>query len=325
MLLHLEDNMKILVTPTSFKKDGDSPALSRLRQFATDIVFNPFGRPLTEDELDTCLPDCAGLIAGLDFITEKALARAGKLRVISRYGVGYERVDVEAAHKKGIVVCNTPGANSQAVADHALALLLSVARRVPALDRDTKAGKWTRHTGVELYGKTCGILGLGAIGKAVAKRTQGFSMKVLAYDPFINLEYAKANDITAADFDTVIRNADVISLHLPLTEETRNVINGDVIQKMKKGVILINTARGGLIDDAAAEDALAAGQLGGLGLDAFAEEPPKRSPIFDLDNVVLTPHAASATVEATANMAAMAVDNLIAVLEGRECQFVVKG
>ncbi|MDR3334813.1 MAG: phosphoglycerate dehydrogenase [Treponema sp.] len=317
--------MKVLVTATSFKAEDNSPALQysldRLKTFADEIVFNPYGRPLVEDELAVLLPGCAGYIAGLDFVTKKALEAACTLRVISRYGVGYERVDIAAAHEKGIVVCNTPGANSQAVADLTFALILAVARKVPALDRDTKAGKWTRSIGIELYGKTIGILGLGAVGKAVARRAQGFSMKVLAYDPFINADYAQGIIITG--FDTVIQEADIICLHMPLTGETWGIISGNVMKRMKKGAILINTARGGLLDEAAACELLKAGHLGGLGLDTYEEEPPHASPLFELDNVVLTPHSASHTAEATANMASMAVDNLITVLSGQPCSYIV--
>ena len=181
-----------------------------------------------------------------------------------------------------------------------------------------------RSTGIELYGKTIGVLGLGAVGKGVAKRAQGFSMRVLAYDPYINKKYAEENNIEVADFETVIRTADVLCLHLPLTDETRYIISGDVMGRMKKGAIIINTARGGLIDEQAAYKHLKSGHLGGLGLDAYEEEPPKASPLFELDNVVLTPHTASHTAEATANMAAMAVQNLIDVLSGKPCPYIIQ-
>jgi D-3-phosphoglycerate dehydrogenase len=245
------------------------------------------------------------------------------LKVISRYGAGVDRVDLAAAKAKGIAVCNTPGANAQAVADLTMALILCAARKVPMLDRKTKEGQWVRSTGIELYGKTIGVLGLGAVGKGVAKRAQGFSMRVLAYDPYINKKYAEENNIEAADFETVIRAADVLCLHLPLTDETRYIISGDVMGRMKKGAIIINTARGGLIDEQAAYEHLKSGHLGGLGLDAYEEEPPKASPLFELDNVVLTPHTASHTAEATANMAAMAVQNLIDVLSGKPCPYII--
>ena len=315
--------MKILVTPTSFKPDSETPAMKKLKAFAGSLVFNPVGKPLSEDELIPLLEGCEGCIAGLDYYTPRVLESAKTLKVISRYGVGVDRVDLAAAKAQNIVVCNTPGANNQAVADLAFALLLSTARRVPVLDRKTKDGQWPRSTGTELYGKTIGIMGLGAIGKAVAKRAAGFSMNVIAYDPFINREYAQANGIVPADFDTVIREADFLSLHLPLTEETRHVISADVMRSMKKGAIIVNTARGGLIDEAAACQFLASGHLGGMGLDVYEEEPPQKSPLFELENVVLTPHTSAHTTEATEAMADMSVQNLIEVLSGKDCRNII--
>ena len=172
--------MKVLVTATSLKPDSKNPALEALGKFADEVAYNPHGRPLAEDELIPLLSGCDGFIAGLDFVTERVINSCGRLKVISRYGAGVDRVDIAAASARGVCVCNTPGANAQAVADLAFGLMLGVARRIPMLDRMTREGKWVRSTGAELYGKTIGILGLGAIGKAVARRAAGFSMKVLA-------------------------------------------------------------------------------------------------------------------------------------------------
>lgn len=315
--------MKILVTATSFTPDRPTAALTRLLEFADELVYNPYGRPLEDSELIPLLKGCTGYIAGLDFVTDKVIGACDGLKVISRYGAGVDRVDLKAAKSKGITVCNTPGANSQAVADLAMGLILSLARKLPMLDRKTKDGQWTRSTGIELYGKTIGILGLGAIGKAVAKRAQGFSMNVLAYDPFINLQYAEQNNIAAVTFDELIGSSDIISLHLPLTPETRHIINGEVILAMKEGALLVNTARGGLIDEDAVCGFLQSGRLGGLGLDAYEAEPPRKSPLFELDNVVLTPHTGSHTREAVENMAEMAVQNLIDVLSGKPCPYAL--
>jgi len=315
--------MKILVTPTSFKPDSDSPAMKKLKSFSGSLVFNPGAKPLTEDELIPLLDGCVGCIAGLDFFTAKVIENAKDLKVISRYGAGVDRVDLPAAKAKNVVVCNTPGANAQAVADLTFALLLCTARKVHILDRKTREGQWPRSNGTELYSKTIGILGLGAIGKAVAQRAAGFSMKVLAYDPYINKEYAAANRIIPADLAAIIREADFLSLNMPLTDETRHIISADVMKNMKKGAIIVNTARGGLIDEAAAYELLASGHLGGMGLDVFEEEPPQKTPLFDLENVVLTPHTSAHTTEATSAMADMSVQNLIDVLSGKNCQFTV--
>jgi D-3-phosphoglycerate dehydrogenase len=322
------DIMKILITPTSFRADNTGAEMEQLRRFVSEregeLVFNPSGKPLTEEELIPLVRDCEGYIAGLDFITKKVIDACNALKVISRYGAGVDRVDIEVARVKNIVVCNTPGANAQAVADLTLALILCVARKVPMLDRKTREGQWIRSTGVELYKKTIGILGLGAVGKAVARRAQGFSMRVLAYDPFIDKQYAAENKIEVSGFEELIKNADVICLHLPLTESTRYIISGEVMNRMKRGTILINTARGGLIDEQAAYERLKSGRLGGLGLDAYEEEPPKPSALFELDNVVLTPHTASHTAEAAAAMAAMSVQNLIDVLSGKACPYSIR-
>jgi D-3-phosphoglycerate dehydrogenase len=315
--------MKILVTPTSFRPDSGSLAMKKLQAFSGSLVFNPGGKPLSEDELIPLLEGCVGCIAGLDFYTAKVIESVQDLKVISRYGAGVDRVDLAAAKAKNVLVCNTPGANAEAVADLTFALLLCLVRKVPILDRKTKEGQWPRSNGTELYGKTIGILGLGAIGKAVTRRAFGFSMKVLAYDPFINREFAEEKGIVPVDFETLIREADFLSLHLPLTDETRNIISANVIQTMKKGSFIVNTARGGLIDENAAYEFLVSGHLGGMGLDVFEEEPPQKSPFFELDNVVLTPHTGAHTAEATEAMAEMSVQNLIDVLSGKDCPFVV--
>lgn len=314
--------MKVLVTATSFRADSTTPANEKLRRFADEIVYNPVGRPLNEDELAPLLQDCDGYIAGLDFVTAKAISEANRLKVISRYGAGVDRVDLEAAKARGVTVCNTPGANAQAVADLAFGLMLALARKIPLLDRKTKAGEWVRSTGMELYGKTLGILGLGAIGKGVAARAAGFHMRVTAYDPFINETYAKEHGIAAVSFEEAL-SADIISLHLPLTQETRHIIGRKEMESMKPGALLINTARGGLIDEEAACALLKSGHLGGLGLDAYEVEPPTASPLAEMEQVIMTPHTASHTLEATAAMADMSVQNLIDVLTGAPCPYRV--
>jgi len=316
--------MKILVTPTSFSRERAPAAWELLASFTTEIVVNPFGKPLAEKEILPLLEGVDGWIAGLDFITEDVIRQApASLKVISRYGVGVERVDLHAAVQHGIVVTNTPGVNADAVADLAMGLLLSVARRIPSLDRQVKAGGWPRTTGVELSGKTLGILGLGAIGKGVARRAQGFSMKVAAYDPWMDRGYAERNGIQPMTLDDILLCADVLSLHLPLNGQTANILDAERIGRLKPGVILINTARGGLMDEAALLAQLEAGRIGGLGLDAFAMEPPGENPLFRFENVVVTPHAGAHTFEAALNMAMLSVENAIAVLSGKDCLHII--
>ncbi len=320
--------MKILVTPTSFGKDKRSRARDQLDAFLAplngELVFNPYGRPLNPEELIPLLDEVDGYIAGLDHITAEVMKKApSSLKVISRYGAGYDRVDVAAAAEKRIVVTNTPGVNAQAVADLAFGLMLSVARRIPSLDGKVRRGEWPRTSGVELYGKTLGIVGLGAVGKGVAARAKGFSMKALAYDPYLDKAYAKENGIRACTFEQILQDSDFISLHIPLNEQTRGILNRESMQRMKFGAIVINTSRGGLIDEAAAYEALKTGKLGGLGLDAFEAEPPGYSPLFELENVVVTPHAGAHTAEAAENMGMLSVQNLIDVLSGKECRYSV--
>ena len=315
--------MKILVTPTSLQADSGSPALEELRAFSDDLVFNPSKKPMGEDELIEALQGCEGYVAGLDFITAKVFENCPDLKVISRYGVGYDRVDIEAAKKHGVIVTNTPGVNAEAVGELAFGLLLAVARKIPKLDQDTRAGGWMRSTGFECYGKKICILGLGAIGKVVARCAQGFGMSVSAYDPYINEAYCEENGIAVVGFEEGIKEADVISLHLPLMDSTRHILDKKAIDSMKQGAVIINASRGGLIDEEAAYEALKSGRLGGLGLDAFEEEPPKDSPLFEFDNVVVTPHTGAHTKEATINMASMSVRNLIEVFQTGDCRFIV--
>lgn len=316
--------MKILVTPTSFPRSDTSPAYRRLVEFNGEIVWNPYHRPLTADEIPILLQDVAGWIAGLDTIDASVLDKApAGLKVISRYGVGVERVDVRRAREQGIVVTNTPGTNAEAVADLAFGLMLAVARKIPLLDRQVRIGEWPRTSGIELFGKTIGIVGLGAIGKAVARRAAGFSMRMLAYDPWIDEGYCSANGILPMALDSLLAASDVVSLHLPLTAQTANLLDRERVFRMKPGSILINTARGGLVDEAALMDALRQERLGGVGLDAFLVEPPVDNRLLQFDNVVATPHAGAHTREAAEKMAFLAVDNLTAVLEGRPCAHIV--
>jgi D-3-phosphoglycerate dehydrogenase len=315
--------MKILITPASFKPDTVGPASERLRAFSSDLVFNPHARPLTEDELIPLLDGCDGCIAGLDPFTERVIESAGALKVISRYGTGVDNVDLAAARAKNVVVCKTPGVNARAVAELVFGLLLCLARQVPMLDRKTREGQWVRSIGIELHEKTFGILGLGAVGKIASRLAAGFSMKVLACDPEMDTDFVKANGIIPVSFEELIRESDFLSLHLPLTEKTRCIICADVMRNMKRGAVIINTARGGLLDEAAAYDLLKSGHLGGLGLDVYEKEPPVNSPLFELPNVVFTPHTAARTAESATAMAELSVNNLIDVLSGKECSNIV--
>ncbi|MDO4274009.1 MAG: phosphoglycerate dehydrogenase [Eubacteriales bacterium] len=315
--------MKILVTPTSLQPGKNEAALAPLRSFADELVFNPTGHPLTEDELIPLLEGCDGFIAGLDTITDKVISSCPTLKVISRYGAGYDRVDIQAAKECGVAVTNTPGVNAQAVGELAFGLILAAARKIPYLNTKTREGEWVRSSGMELKGKTLGILGLGAIGKVVAQCAQGFGMKVIAYDPYINKAYCAEHEIENVSFQELMSRSHVVSLHLPLLDSTRHLIDKEAIDRLPDGAIIVNASRGGIIDEDAAYEALRSGKLSGLGLDAFEVEPPVDSRLLTLDNVISTPHTGAHTKEATENMANAAVKNLIDLLSGKDCPYIV--
>jgi D-3-phosphoglycerate dehydrogenase len=222
-----------------------------------------------------------------------------------------------------IKVTNTPGVNADAVADLTLGLMLSIARKIPQYDASVKAGKWGRYVGFGLNGKTLGIVGMGAIGKKVAKRALGFDMNILAYDPFFDDEFAQKNGIVKASIEEILQNSDFVTLHMPVTNETKNLINEESLKKMKKTAYLINAARGPLIDENALYNALNNNQIAGAALDVFETEPLYESPLFALDNIVVQPHLGGHTVEASFMMGKLAIDNTVAVLKGENCRFVV--
>lgn len=314
--------MKLLVTPTSFLKPANADAKVKLEAFADNIVYNDLGTPLQGDELLSRLDGVDGYIAGLDYITADVVKQMpSSLKVISRYGAGVDRVDIAACKERGIIVTNTPGANATAVCEMAFGLMLCAARNIPALHKAVEAGEWPRANGMELSGKTLGIVGLGAIGKRLALRAKAFEMDVIAFDPYFDEAFGKQQGVTRVELDDLFKAADVVSLHVPLSDATRHMASAERIKSMKQGGILINTARGGLIDEEAAADAVKSGHLRGLGLDAFEQEPLVDSPLKGLPGVVFTPHAAGHTAQAISRMGMMAVDNAIQVLSGQKCPY----
>ena len=238
-------------------------------------------------------------------MTAKLLAAAERLKVIGRAGIGVDNIDIAAATARGIVVMNTPFGNSITTAEHAIAMMFALARQIPQANASTQAGKWekSRFMGVELAGKTLGIIGCGNIGSIVADRAQGLRMKVIAYDPFLSPERAEELGVTKVDLDELFARADFISLHTPLTEKTRHIIDADALARMKPGARLINCARGGLVDEAALRTALDDGHVAGAALDVFAEEPARDNPLFGHPNLIATPHLGASTTEAQVNVA----------------------
>jgi D-3-phosphoglycerate dehydrogenase / 2-oxoglutarate reductase len=268
---------------------------------------------LDKDQLAAIIGDYDGLaIRSATKVTAKLLSRADKLRVIGRAGIGVDNVDVPAATAKGIIVMNTPFGNSITTAEHAISLMLALARQIPAADISTQAGKWekNRFMGVEITGKTLGIIGCGNIGSIVADRALGLKMKVIAFDPYLSPERAVDIGVEKVELDELLRRSDFITLHTPLTEKTRNIIDGHALGITKRGVRIINCARGGLVNEAAVRDALDAGHVAGAAFDVFSTEPATENPLFGHPNVVCTPHLGAATTEAQENVALQVAEQM---------------
>ena len=309
---------RVLVTPRSFGRH-DPQLKTELEAAVGEVVYNPYGRSLTSFEVRELLADCDGYIAGLDVVDRAALESADRLRVIARYGVGVDRIDLETAREKGIVVTNTPGANSASVAELTIGLMLSLARMIPLANQQTKAGKGARMEGVSLEGKVVGLLGLGAIGKRVARRLQGFECTVLTYDPAVDAGTAQEVGAKLCPQEEVIALSDFLSLHVPLLPETRGMVDASFLERMKPGAFFVNTARGGLVDEAALLAALQSGHLGGAALDAFAQEPPAAdNPLFALSQVIATPHMGAHADGAINAMGWGALRDCLAVLRAGE-------
>ncbi len=245
-------------------------------------------------------------------VTPKVLEAARKLRVIGRAGIGVDNVDVPAASQRGIIVMNTPFGNSITTAEHAIAMMFAVARQLPAADLSTQAGKWekNRFMGVEITAKTLGVIGCGNIGSIVAERAIGLRMRVIAFDPFLSEERAVQMGVEKVELDELFRRSDFITLHTPLTEKTKNIIDASALAKMKDGVRIINCARGGLVDEDALAEAIKAGKVAGAGVDVFVVEPAEASPLFGLPNVVCTPHLGASTTEAQENVALQVAEQM---------------
>jgi D-3-phosphoglycerate dehydrogenase len=277
-----------------------------------DVTFEPaLGKD--KEKLEQAIADYDGLaIRSATKVTEKVLAAAKKLRVIGRAGIGVDNVDVKAATGKGVIVMNTPFGNSITTAEHALSLLLALARQIPEADRSTQAGKWekSRFMGVEITGKTLGVIGCGNIGAIVADRAIGLKMKVIAYDPFLEPERAVRLGVEKVELDQLLARADFITLHTPLTDKTRNILDAAALAKTKKGVRIVNCARGGLLDERALAAALKSGHVAGAALDVFEVEPAKENILFGLPNVISTPHLGASTSEAQENVALQVAEQM---------------
>jgi len=267
----------------------------------------------TKDELIAIIGEYDGLaIRSATKVTKEVLDAATNLKVVGRAGIGVDNVDIPAASAKGVVVMNTPFGNSITTAEHAIALMFALARQLPEADLSTQAGKWekNRFMGVELTSKTLGLIGAGNIGSIVADRAHGLRMKVIAFDPFLSPERAVELGVEKVDLDDLLARADFITLHTPLTDQTRNILSRDNLLRTKKGVRIINCARGGLIDEAALKEGLDSGHIAGAALDVFVEEPAKASPLFGTPNFISTPHLGASTTEAQVNVAIQVAEQM---------------
>ena len=287
-------------------------AVQIFRDRGIDVDFQPdLGKD--KEKLAEVIGQYDGLaIRSATKVTPKILEAADNLKVIGRAGIGTDNVDKEAASKKGVIVMNTPFGNMITTAEHAIAMMFAVARQIPEASASTQAGKWekSRFMGVELTGKTLGVIGAGNIGGIVCARALGLKMKVLAYDPFLGQDKADKMGVEKVELDDLLARSDFITLHVPLTDQTRNILSADALAKTKKGVRIINCARGGLVDEAALAELLQSGHVAGAAFDVFAEEPARENPLFNLPNVVCTPHLGAATTEAQENVALQVAEQM---------------
>lgn len=314
---------ELLVTPTSFSR-YDYNLAKELENTVGSVIYNNTGKPLSERELIPLVADIDGFIAGLDDITSNVIKAAKNLRVIARYGTGVDRVDLKAAKEAGIYVTNTPGANSVSVAELAIGFAITAARNILEGNNGIKKGTWPRLSGTTLSGKTFGIIGLGSIGKEVAKRLRAFGLKLIAYDIFFDKEFLKEYRIEPVDLKSLFSKSDFISLHIPVSDDTVNIINRESLARMKKGSILINTARGELVDEDALYESLVSGHLKAAALDAFKKEPPDEdNKLLSLSQVITTPHIGAATDNASDEMTKISIDECLAVLSGKKPKYIV--
>ena len=299
------------MTPRVLIADSLSPAaleIFRHRGVEADVKVG-----LSKDELVAIIGDYDGLaVRSATKATKEVLAAAKRLKVIGRAGIGVDNIDVPAATAAGVVVMNTPFGNSITTAEHAVAMMFALARQLPAADVSTQAGKWekNRFMGVELYAKTLGLIGAGNIGSIVADRANGLKMKVIAYDPFLAPERAVEIGIEKVELPELLARADVITLHTPLTDKTRNILSAEALAQTKKGVLIVNCARGGLVDEAALRQGLEDGHIGGAAFDVFVEEPAKENVLFGAPNFIATPHLGASTSEAQENVALQVAEQM---------------
>ena len=313
----------LLVTANAFRESGES-AERPVYEAGGEILYPPRMGPLPAEELIPYLQQADGVVAAGDPYTAAVLSACPRLRTLVRWGTGYDTVDVAACTELGIVACNTPGLVVQAVADYVIGAMLSLARRLPYQIGSMREGGWEEVRGVELYRKTVGLIGFGAIGKSVARRAAGFDCRLLAFDPFLDPETIRAHGAEPVDLPTLFSDADFVSLHASLTPETRGMVSAELLRRMKPNAYFINAARGPLVDEDALVRALQERWFAGAAVDAFAQEPLRGDhPLRTLPNCLPTPHSAFNTAEAAAATNRAVVEQAVTVLRGERPQFVL--
>jgi D-3-phosphoglycerate dehydrogenase / 2-oxoglutarate reductase len=302
---------KILVTPRSITKEGGHPSLEKLKNAGYEVVFCKPGVQPSENELFGLLPGCIAYLAGVEKITLKVLESATSLKVISRNGVGIDNIDLEAAKRLNIKICKAEGANSRGVAELTISLILNSVRAINENNTLLKSNTWQRIKGVEVKGKTLGIIGCGRIGKEVALLALGLGMKVIGYDAFSRDFFTSSDSFIYTTFDEVLKKSDIISFHCPPKSDGTPLISSNEINMMKNNVYLINTARAELFDNDAVSNALVSNKIAGLAVDVFTEEPPVMIPLYSHPKVILTPHIGGFTDESVDRAMDVAVDNIL--------------
>lgn len=310
---------KVLITSRSFGKISDEP-LNILENAGFEVTLK--GQDFDQAEFEAIIPDYDALIIGAHEFPEDVMERCHKLKIICKHGAGLDNIHLDKAKAMGIVVCNVPGTNANAVADLTFGLMLAVARNIVTTNRWVHEGNWKTAIGVDVFGKTLGLLGFGAIAKNVARRARGFNMKVLAYDPYVKaLPEEFSGYVTLCTQEEVITGCDFLSLHLPLTEETRNIIAAPELARMKKGAYVINCARGGIVNEHDLYEALVSGRIAGAAMDVSEVEPmPAQNPLLTLDNVIVTPHIGMYSKEAIGAVSLICAQNAAACISGEPLQ-----
>ncbi|MEA3442723.1 MAG: phosphoglycerate dehydrogenase [Chloroflexota bacterium] len=281
---------------------------------------------LTHEQLKEIIGDYDAVLVRSKTKVSADIIELGKnLKVVGRAGVGVDNIDIDAATKKGIVVVNAPTGNTVSAAEHTMALMLALARNIPQANSLLKSGKWQkeRFVGTELRNKTLGVVGLGKVGAEVAKRAQAFEMRVIAHDPFISADYASQFKVNLVSLDQLLQESDFITVHMPLTEATKNLINAECLAKVKPTVRIINCARGGLCDEEALLKGIQQGKIAGAAIDVFPKEPLTDSPLFKEERIIVTPHLGASTIEAQANVAREAAEQVLMVLQGQPARYAV--